>query len=73
MSRTALFFARSVVAGGLALSLTGCFMSDPEGWRFGLRVSDGRYEVRIPLCPGEKTTEVRITTPVLWTAARLNS
>ncbi|MFC5644620.1 hypothetical protein [Kitasatospora cinereorecta] len=47
----------------MALSLTGCFGSDPGPSPLGLRVSDGRYEVKIPLCPGEKIADVHISDP----------
>ncbi|MFF2819553.1 hypothetical protein ACFVT9_29035 [Kitasatospora cineracea] len=47
----------------LTLTLSGCFMSDPEPLLFGVRVTGGKVEVKLPVCKDEQIVEITAYLP----------
>ncbi|MCX5214374.1 hypothetical protein OG689_34810 [Kitasatospora sp. NBC_00240] len=41
------------------MGLSGCVMSDPDGFVFGFRVVEGQVEVFLPMCPDDRLESIR--------------
>ncbi|GGV50484.1 hypothetical protein GCM10010495_80220 [Kitasatospora herbaricolor] len=49
----------AVSALACTIGLSGCFMSDPDPLPFGYRITDGRVEVFVPMCPDDHLQSIR--------------
>ncbi|MFJ5880627.1 hypothetical protein [Kitasatospora cineracea] len=47
----------------LVLTLSGCFMSDPEPLLFGVRVTGEGVEVKLPICKEEQIVQITAYLP----------
>ncbi|MFC9327382.1 hypothetical protein [Kitasatospora sp. NPDC057015] len=51
----------SAAVGALTctVGLSGCFMSDPDPFPFGYRMTEGSVEVFVPMCPEDRLESIR--------------